>query len=218
MASTSQGQCRICETAVAKTQMTRHLKKCLGKTDSGNDQLLVLIQDRYVPSYWVYVLMDESTTLSEVDWMLRDLWLECCGHMSAFSSKSAAYLDEPEPSLWGREERSMDDVTLAEALLGEKELRYQYDFGSTTELTVRIVGDKLPGTGDEMRIVARNDAPDIACHACGKSATELVFENWNPIPYCEDCIPPADEESMMLPIINSPRMGVCAYTGPSREP
>ncbi len=213
----SQGICRNCTRTFSKSSMTRHLNTCLKKEQSGQ-QLLVLIESRYGP-YWVYVTMPRSTSLSQIDSMLRDLWLECCGHMSAFSTSTVSYLDQPEPNSWGKPEKSTT-MTLSRAIAGEKSLRYEYDFGSTTELNIRLVGDHVRGLKPGLGIVARNDAPPIDCDQCGQPASTMVFDDWYPAPYCATCregLEPS-EEDYELPIVNSPRIGVCGYGGPSQEP
>lgn len=68
-----------------------------------------------------------------------------------------------------------------------------------------------------MEIMARNELPLIPCVWCEKPATVLMVEDWEAEPYCESCWS-GDDEMMTLPVINSPRMGVCGYDGPSVEP
>lgn len=69
-----------------------------------------------------------------------------------------------------------------------------------------------------MRLLSRNDDPVWACEVCESDATQVctfcMYEKANPF-YCEthaedhDC----EEEEMVLPVVNSPRMGMCGYTG-----
>lgn len=67
----------------------------------------------------------------------------------------------------------------------------------------------------ECRLLARNVSPQFACAKCGAAAdyidTEVMYSGENPF-YCEACTADLDED-MLLPITNSPRMGVCGYCG-----
>lgn len=214
MAVQSRGMCRLCGQTFGKSQMTRHIKSCLRKKGEG-DHLLISVQDAS-RLFWVYMILPQSTSLRKLDGILRDLWVECCGHLSAFSDGEVSYLDDPEPSLpWGRGKEKGMQVPLLAALQRTGKLKYEYDFGSTTELTIGLVG--VDAVGGDQVLVARNDPPAIDCLQCGKPATVLVTEDWEPEPYCDSCWT-GDEEVMMLPVVNSPRMGVCGYAGPSIEP
>ena len=217
MPSITRGDCRKCHRSFAKSQMTRHLKSCLGSSNQG-DSMLILVELPRSP-FWVYLTVPNTVKLMSIDAVLRDLWLDCCGHMSEFSSHDDLYVGEPDEPLFGRKrERSMN-VSLKRAI-GHGSLVYQYDFGSTTTLVLRVMGEKVIGLEPGIKVVARNDAPDIRCTECGGVATELLFDDWAPIAYCDECLGSVEEdgEAYTLPVVNSPRMGVCAYSGPSIEP
>ena len=36
-----------------------------------------------MPEYWLHVEGRETASLQQLDSLLRRVWLECCGHMSA---------------------------------------------------------------------------------------------------------------------------------------
>ncbi|HSR69816.1 MAG TPA: hypothetical protein VLU25_17945 [Acidobacteriota bacterium] len=96
---------------------------------------------------------------------------------------------------------------------------YEYDFGSTTELKIRRLGERIGKQGSRpLRLLARNEAPQWPCAVCGETADLL----------CPECMYEADpflceehaqghgcrvDPEEMLPVVNSPRMGVCGYTG-----
>ncbi|MDY2719875.1 MAG: hypothetical protein SOV46_03605 [Candidatus Faecousia sp.] len=95
-------------------------------------------------------------------------------------------------------------------------LRYEYDFGSTTQLKITIVGySRRPKQQKAVRLLGRNAPYHFSCSVCGKEAAYLCCEcQWtqdNPF-LCEDCAR-EHEHGSMLPVVNSPRMGVCAYCG-----
>ena len=66
------------------------------------------------------------------------------------------------------------------------------------------------------RVLARNAPPHVHCVECKQQAT-IVEAGWNGLNldrcFCETCAASKIEEGMRLPIVNSPRVGVCAYCG-----
>jgi hypothetical protein len=113
-------------------------------------------------------------------------------------------------------------VPAGKRLASGVKLEYEYDFGSTTELLIRVLGERAClGPKPGIRLLARNEPPDIRCMACGKPATQICTECecQGDGALCKACVADHDcGEEMLLPIINSPRTGVCGYCGPSVEP
>ncbi len=116
------------------------------------------------------------------------------------------------------------DVELQKALKVGQKFTYEYDFGSTTDLALRVVSERDGFIEDEdsdnIEILARNDAPEMPCVVCGKPAQKVApgyFFGIEEHAYCSaKCAKKNNEEfsfSEMLPVVNSPRVGVCAYTG-----
>ena len=152
----------------------------------------------------------QNLTLEDLDDFLRNICLECCGHMSAFSRGK-----------WGNE-LSLSSRIKDIAKVGDV-LNYKYDFGSTTELVIKFVQfyqRTIKGTGT-MQVLARNAQPVIPCDECGKYPTvEICTEcQWDGGGWlCEKCAQTHEcDEEMFLPVVNSPRAGVCAYTGVIEE-
>jgi hypothetical protein len=95
-------------------------------------------------------------------------------------------------------------------------LGYEYDFGSTTSLVIGLSGVVEADLGKPVRIVARNEPPMWPCDLCDQPATmicaQCVYEGRG---FC--CALHAKKHAcgkdMLLPVVNSPRMGVCGYTG-----
>jgi hypothetical protein len=94
-------------------------------------------------------------------------------------------------------------------------LTYEYDFGSTTELTLKVQGLREGGTSKgAVELLAQNDDPEVVCESCGtRVATQICavcVDGW----LCESCAAGHEcGEEMMLPVVNSPRAGVCGYGG-----
>jgi hypothetical protein len=152
------------------------------------------------------------TPLSKLDRFLRKTWLECCGHLSAFEIDGEQYSSAPEGG-----ERSMREPLQRLVDEGTK-FSYQYDFGSTTELVLKVVGIAEQGTPQgRVLLLARNELPQITCEICEtRPAVEICPECvWDQAGLlCEKCAEEHDcDPDMRLPVVNSPRMGVCGYTG-----
>ncbi|GAC1614362.1 MAG: hypothetical protein NVS4B7_06420 [Ktedonobacteraceae bacterium] len=116
------------------------------------------------------------------------------------------------------------DVELGEVLKVGLKFFHEYDFGSTTHLALRVIAEREGvETKDEdgdplaVQVIARNQPPVIPCRVCGKPATK-VFAGYYYVGDGAVCDkhakPKRDEyEDSFLPIVDSPRVGVCGYTG-----
>jgi hypothetical protein len=173
------------------------------------------VQGRYNPAYWLHVEAPTTATLQDLDGFLRRVWLECCGHLSAFTIGKTTYSVD---SAGGWSDDQNMDVELAMVLRPGLQFNHEYDFGSTTHLTLKVVSERageIEEKGD-IRLLARNDPPAIACGSCGAPATKVSTEGaWDASGWlCNKCASkrPGDEE-YFLPVVNSPRVGVCGYTG-----
>ncbi len=96
---------------------------------------------------------------------------------------------------------------------------YEYDFGSTTNLLLNVYNYRIGENNPKKKIVilSRNNPPEIFCDQCGTGRAQWInsegFYDGNPF-WCEECLDKVEEEpDYMLPVCNSPRMGVCGYEG-----
>ena len=208
------GTCELCNATITKKEAKKHVSACL--QESGRDakamgrkkspsKIFHLLIEGYGISgdmYWMHLKALGSARLRDLDTFLRDTWLECCGHMSAFSDKEGD-IEMGE---------KLEDV-----LIPGQKLIYEYDFGSTTELLLSVISE-FEGTlkKGKVEILVRNEAPQIKCDQCDTPAiticTECIYdgEGW----LCDDCAGTHGcDEEMFLPLVNSPRAGVCGYTG-----
>jgi hypothetical protein len=206
---------------VAKAQMTRHVKGCLARKVEVEGPIAKLfhlvVEGSRLPMYWMHVEMPGADPLEELDGFLRDTWLECCYHMSGFTISGDQYLAEPpDDDFGGSRGRSMAVKLYSVLHLGTK-FMHQYDFGSTTELSLKVVGvrdgpiGKLPGVA----LLARNDPPAWRCSTCGEPATLIRAAGWGVDRddlFCDGCAKGGEDERY-LPVANSPRTGVCGYAG-----
>jgi len=223
------GSCVLCGGTFSKRGMTRHLQACLekhagakGGRRTGRTRLFhLLVEGRYLPMYWLHLEMPATAKFADLDAFLRGIWLECCGHLSAFEIGDESYdvqgleaaLDVP---LFGPVSGGMDE-SLAKVVCPGKAFTYVYDFGSTTHLALRVVGERRGRRPREaVSVLARNDPPAIACEECGAAATLICAScGCNGVGWlCEKCVPKHEcGDEYLLPVVNSPRVGVCGYTG-----
>jgi len=218
--ATTNGQCLFCKGTFSKQTMAKHLAACAkrktsSKGASSQSILHLLVEGRYAPQYWIHLEASTSAKLKDVDGLLRDLWLECCGHLSAFNINGQTYSVAPMEEYDGDEEDM--NVALGKILQPKMKFQHEYDFGTTTELTLKVLAERngMMKRG-EITLVARNAAPIHKCSACKEIATQIcsqcVFDG-NPF-VCDDCAEDHEcGEEMLLPVVNSPRMGMCGYTG-----
>ena len=220
----TRGNCTYCGNDYSKGGMTRHLQTCPARNEtiaqeSGRKTGVfhVHVQGVWAPDYWMHLEMPGNVKLQDFDQFLRDIWLECCGHLSAFEIDGRRYEVNVVPGFdyWGETPKDMN-VKLSNVLSPGLKIDYKYDFGSTTPLEIRVI-DKRQGASDKedpIRILARNNPPDIPCDNCGqRQATRIyVWEDYETL--CDECGDESgyDDEGW-LPIVNSPRAGECGYVG-----
>ena len=143
------GKCYICNDIYSDSGLARHIKSCLIKTKDAktnnsnisNATYLIKVQDKYDSGYYLYLMVDGCVLLSELDQYLRDIWLECCGHLSSFKIDEINYERYPDPG-WG--DREGMDIEIEEVLDFGMFFSYMYDYGSTTELELKVMGIYQP--------------------------------------------------------------------------
>ncbi len=204
----------ICNRILSGRGMTSHLRSCISENlqSEQGDNKIFLIKASAGP-FWVYFEADASSTLGKIDNFLRDLWLECCGHLSAFTIDAVRYYSHKEFVDSG--EKGMD-ISLKQVLRPGVRFRHEYDFGTTTELDLQCISERKGKVRSKIELIARNDMPEILCDECGKLAKEIcpecLWEGKGLL--CESCVEDHEcDEEMLLPVVNSPRMGECGYTG-----
>ena len=199
------GACTNCGKEFSKRAMRSHVATCFAPAKDGIKETIIqlLVAPPRGSDYWLYLDVKATVALTRIDEFLRNIWLECCGHLSCFLDNKK---EVPKRRLVG-------DCFYENNV----KLDYEYDFGSTTELTIKAVRRRQGVIGKRLvELLARNNPPVFKCYKCGKPAEVLCQ-------YCMDddfffCIEHAEEHGCAnpdeyLPVVNSPRMGVCGYTG-----
>lgn len=218
----SAGVCYLCGERLSSARMPRHLRSCAtrppkegGNGHAGIERLLILATSGR--PYWLYIEAKRTASLEDLDDLLRTTWLECCPHESAFTISGTRYARSPDEE-YGTREESME-FCLGDLLQVGRGFGYEYDYGSTTELALKVVasweGRRASRT---LRVLARNDPPVVPCEECGQPAVKVcsgcdeLEEGW----LCRKCGRKHECGSMaFLPVVNSPRVGVCGYDGKS---
>jgi len=206
------GTCLNCGKDYTRRGMGRHLRGC--RKDGRHLHLRFVSTD--APLWWLHIAVAPTATLAEIDQFLRDIWLECCGHLSSFQVGRVRFDNEPDPDVWEPDVRSM--TARASLVLPEgSTFEYEYDFGSTTLLRGQHLGT-IRGSQQRVFLLARNGPVAWRC-ACDAAATAIC-------PYCSTvrCAPCVEENlhcpgcdeplgEFAMPLVNSPRTGVCGYIG-----
>lgn len=112
-----------------------------------------------------------------------------------------------------------NDIELGKVLTKGMTFTYEYDFGSTTELVLKVVGasQRHDVPLDVPIVLARNDPPAWVCADCGKSAVRVDamtgYGACKDTVFCAACAKKRRKtgECYCLKLVNSPRTGVCAY-------
>ena len=220
----TRGDCGYCGRALTRGGMLRHLSSCRERNEvvatsdrnpgrkTGLTHLRV--SDSWSDDFWLDLEMRGSDTLRDLDEYLRFVWLECCGHLSRFSVGG-----------WAGDEISMT-TRIDRVLQPGVELVHIYDFGTSSETLVRSVAvrDGRPTTSNPIALMARNNPPEVACMECEQPAASI----------CIECVYEYDRDGMLcqnhakthphgdygdpLPVVNSPRVGMCGYDGPAEPP
>jgi hypothetical protein len=220
----SRGRCAFCGYETTKGAMGRHLASCqeraalIAAAEQSKRKPETLhhlrAQDAYSSDFWIDLEVRGSATLKDIDTYLRAIWLECCGHLSQFSVGG-----------WSGQE--IGKSRRVDAVFGpDVELTHIYDFGTSSETRIKALGQRtgVPLSAHPITLLARNLMPETACMECSQPATHL----------CMECIVEEDASGLLcdqhaanhphedygepLELVNSPRMGMCGYTGPAEPP
>ncbi len=220
----SKGTCAYCGQELTKGGVAKHLSACprrrtiiekAERKKSGSESLYHLrVQDAWRDQFWLDLEMRGSSTLRDLDFYLRGIWLECCGHMSQFSVGG-----------WRGKEiskrRRIDEVFKP----GIK-ITHIYDFGTSSETLIKAVGTRggKPTTARPIALMARNMMPETKCIECEQPAAWLCMEClieedvWGTLCDAHGKTHPHDNYGDPIRLMNSPRVGMCGYEGPAEPP
>ena len=218
----TRGKCVFCAKEMTKGGISKHLKTCPARQIKNADGVgepeniyHLQVQDAWGLGFWLHLEMRESAKLKDLDHYLREIWLECCGHLSQFNIGGA----------WSGQKIAMTR-TANQVFSPGMEFTHIYDFGTTSETTVKVVDVRVgkPLSKKPIYLMARNDIPEAICMECEKKAAwlciECIYEDEESGWLCDDHVDdhPHDDYGEPIPAVNSPRLGMCGYSGPSDPP
>lgn len=220
----SKGKCEYCGKEMTKGGLVKHLKSCeqrqaaVAEADAGPGKAETFyhlqVEDAYSRLFWLHLEMRGSAKLQDLDNYLRGIWLECCGHMSEFFVGGA----------WANEVSMSSRVD--QALGGGAQLTHIYDFGTSSETRIKAVESRQGKDTKKhpIALMARNEMPEALCLECGEPAAflcmECLYEEGESGFLCEAHAEdhPHEDYGEPTPLYNSPRMGMCGYSGPAKPP
>jgi hypothetical protein len=223
-ATPTKGLCAFCNAIIPKVSATRHFAKCIpwqtavAAAEASKRPVETLyhlrIQAQGAPDYWLNLEMRGSAKLKALDHYLKEIWLECCGHLSQFSKDG--FGDQVIPM----------NRTLTQALHQYPHLTHIYDFGTESVTLIKPVSQRegKPLTAHPLTLLMRNQPPEFFCQECQQPATalclECVYEDGAEGLLCarHAAQHPHDGYGEPIALVNSPRLGLCGYTGPAVAP
>lgn len=211
--------CLLCGSTSNRTGMTRHLNSCVPAFDSAGGHAVPLIRLRVDAGpdlpYWMDLEVRAPARLALLDIFLRKTWLGCCRHDSRFlTGKREAYSARPGRATDVLREGNLQ-TSMGEALQWQRGwFTFEFDSGNLTTLRLRITHRRTGRVGrSAVRLLARNRPAAWPCRECGRTATMIC-----PADRTLLCPDHARAHSCggraLLPVVDSPRMGVCCYQGP----
>lgn len=145
MGKSTRGYCKYCGKEYTRTGMVKHLQTCKRRVDlyekatETEKYFELLLYGAYNKDYWLIIQIKENATLDDLDQFIRDIWVECCGHLSAFEINGVSYEKEPDDDFCWDEPAESTEHKLKEILESDMLFGYEYDFGSTTELAIKVL-------------------------------------------------------------------------------
>ncbi len=157
-ADNSVGRCHLCGNAIRAEDVITHARSCvttavqtlinndLHSKHAANGTFLIWVRADEVRQ-WMMLAVRPTTTLLQLDQSLRNLWLECCGHMSRFEIGTTRYsAGRPGPGgthlfaayLADPGDRHMM-YTVGQTISHGASFRHEYDYDYTTCLDLECV-------------------------------------------------------------------------------
>lgn len=214
----TKGKCIKCGEAYSPEKGSSHLLECALQSSQPAQVLtegyLIRIACATRPKmYWMFVAIPKNASLELLDKFLRDTWLECCGHLSQFTIGSRRIMSHTEP---GNPNQSMKN-SIGQILSPGMKCEYIYDMGSSTNLELEVIAEITTCPQKKVTMLMLNDPIDRPCESCKKTADTICSSCDATI--CTSCtkrhpcVFDENDDYILMPLVNSPRAGVCGYVG-----
>jgi hypothetical protein len=183
---------------IATHLLSCNLRKKLSSLSGNQGSFLLRVSGKDLQDYWLFLEVNGITCrLKDIDSFLRIIWLECCGHLSSFRINNQIYESPPDPMYSSKSMQICVKKVLEEGMIFE----YTYDFGSSTELIIKVVSAKGSRNNSNMasqtaksskvlqlaikkkgkdkmlpkvKLVARNDPIVYTCHTCEQTIATSI--------------------------------------------
>ena len=228
-ADNSEGICHVCGNPLRADDVRSHAASCF-MVAVRSRYTVRDVDERYARSkpimiwvrseelrHWMMLIVQPTTSLRQLDQFLRDLWLECCGHMSHFQIGNIQYSacvpgpgDLPmfDTDLAEPDEQHMVHTVEETTAMGQQ-FRHEFDYGDTTCLDLECVAalpvpyeyvqefinppDETQGHHDDFITIVGRNLPPERCFTCGAVAHWRYYEN----PYIH--VPPEEGGPIVAP-------------------
>ena len=204
IATENEGTCFLCHHNFSDVAMPNHLQNCAKTNALSHNKKANLIKNFRIKifsgkEFWLYIDISTNAKLQDLDDFLRIIWVECCDHLSAF------YINRTSCDM---------KKTINNVFIKGTNFYYDYDFGSTTRLQGKVIAWYQGVVNNKIRLLARNNMPSLKCSTCAVKP-KFICQSCNDL-CCSICFKEHDcgyGNETMLPVVNSPRMGICGYSG-----
>ena len=208
----SSGKCLFCNQMFDQNEIGKHIDKHLTQMEKED-------KDKITKSYhhiiveaaemFLHILVKSGAKMADIDNFLKDIWLDCCGHLSGFGHKNFKI--------------KMSD-TVTDIFVPKVKIYHDYDYGSTTRVELKAGKAYSLHLKETLILLSRNEPLKLMCVTCKKLpavylCSTCIYDGY--AFFCEKCAGKHGEtcadftDYASMPIVNSPRMGVCGYTGGS---
>jgi len=156
---------------------------------------------------FLHLLVKGDAPMKTIDGFLRDIWLECCGHLSGFGHKNFKI----------KMKDRVEDVFQPKV-----KIYHDYDYGTTTRVFLNAKKQYKLNLKEQIILLSRNEPLKLMCTLCEIEPAinlcsvccyqEMAF-------FCRKCSKKHAktcedfDDYAKMPVVNSPRMGECGYTG-----
>ena len=206
----SEDRCLYCNELSSQSEIGKHLAKHLAQMEkdaAGDNQSNYVHVEVEANEMFLQLLVKGDAPMKTIDVFLRDIWLECCGHLSGFGHKSFKI----------KMKDRVEDVFRPKV-----KIYHDYDYGTTTRVFLKAHKQYQLILKEKIILLSRNEPLKLMCALCKEKPAinicivccyqEMAF-------FCKKCSSKhaktcedfADYAEM--PVVNSPRMGECGYTG-----
>jgi hypothetical protein len=202
----SEGKCLFCSQSLPREQLGKHLDAHLTKmqkedTGKSHETYCHIVVEADI--MFLHLLVKGKAALKKIDDFLRDIWLDCCGHLSNFGHKDF---------------KISATQKVSDVFESKVKIFHDYDYGSPTRVLLKGIKNYNLKLKEDIVLLSRNEPLKLICSKCKKPATNIcTFCDYDF--YCKNCSIKHEKECedfndyAKMPVVNSPRMGVCGYMG-----